>query len=552
MNFKKNQVDQKNIMYQSYSKLCSIMTGMGALKTFSYLTCLAGSFFVIIIIDYIQNLVNLCINVELDDVKKLIGKLLFFILAYMLISLVQQIFNRLLTVKGKGILWEKLYALLVHKEITFYENNETGDLVSQIQNDAQTVGEYIATGTVSIASYITVFLLNFGIMLSISVPITLITTALLILGFAATDILNRKVADSNKEAYELIAENTQFLLQTIRSFNIIKMLQREDYFIQKYRDLVRNRIYKKDKKISFYLACYLTAFTGVAFVLPVFVLTCCIYALSTGNLNIGQVLALYALAEQLNQPIIALSNTLNLRKSAIALSARLYAILFSENEIARKVPLKLEDTTEFFVSEFSYGDKEILRDKRLAIHKKEIVCIKGRSGIGKSTLAKLLSGLLIGKENAVCVDGIDINTVNRQELYSNILVATQDTRVIPGTIRENLLLGERYSEEELEEVIRTVQLTDFVRNEGMDAMLSESAGNISGGQCQRICIARMLLRKPKLLILDEPTSALDDGTAKRFVADVVIYAQKYDIKLLVISHRDDFDGYAGQIIELSA
>ena len=195
MNFKKKQVDQKNIMYQSYSKLCSIMTGMGALKTFSYLTCLAGSFFVIIIIDYIQNLVNLCINVELDGVKKLIGKLLFFILAYMVISLVQQIFNRLLTVKGKGILWEKLYALLVHKEITFYENNETGDLVSQIQNDAQTVGEYIATGTVSIASYITVFLLNFGIMLSISVPITLITTALLILGFAATDILNRKVAD---------------------------------------------------------------------------------------------------------------------------------------------------------------------------------------------------------------------------------------------------------------------------------------------------------------------------------------------------------------------
>ena len=529
-----------------------MMKGLGTLKTFSYLTCLVGSFFVIVIIDCIQNLVNLCINVELDNVKNLIGKLLIFILAYMLINLVQQISYRLLTVKGKGILWEKLYTLLVHKEITFYENNETGDLVSQIQNDAQTVGEYIATGTVSIVSHITVFLLNFGIMLSISVPITLITTALLILGFAATDILNRKVADSNKEAYELIAENTQFLLQTIRSFSVIKMLQREDYFIQKYRDLVRNHIYKKDKKISFYLACYLTAFTGVAFVLPVFVLTCCIYALSTGNLNIGQVLALYALAEQLNQPIIALSNTLNLRKSAIALSTRLYAILFSENEIARKVPLKLEDTTEFFVSEFSYGDKEILRDKRLAIHKKEIVCIKGRSGIGKSTLAKLLSGLLIGKENAVCVDGIDINTISRRELYTNILVATQDTCVISGTLRENLLLGEQYSEDELEEVIRTAQLTDFVRSEGMDAILSEGAANISGGQCQRICIARMLLRKPKLLILDEPTSALDDGTAEKFVRDIIAYARRYDMKLLVISHRDDFDRYAGQVIELVA
>lgn len=529
-----------------------MMAGMKVYKILDFLTCLIITFLVVSMIDSIQNLVNLCINIELDGVKKLIGKLLILILAYMLVSLVHQIFQRLLTVKGKGILWEKLYTLLVHKEIRFYENNETGDLVSQIQNDAQTVGEYIATGTVSIVSHIIVFLLNFGIMLSISVPITLITTALLILGFAATDILNRKVADSNKEAYELTAENTQFLLQTFQSFSIIKMLQREEYFVRKYRDLVRNHIYKKDKKISVYLACYLTAFTGVAFALPVFVLTCCIYALSKGNLNIGQVLALYALAEQLNQPIIALSNTLNLRKSAIALSTRLYAILFSENEIARETSLKLEDTTEFSVSEFSYGDKEILRDKRLAIHKKEIVCLKGRSGIGKSTLAKLLSGLLIGKENAVCVDGIDINTISRRELYSNILVAAQEPYIISGTLRENLLLGEEYSEGELEEVVSTVQLTDFVRNEGMDAMLSEGAGNISGGQCQRICIARMLLRKPKLLILDEPTSALDDGTAEKFVRDLIAYAQKYDIKLLVISHRDDFDGYAGQAIELAA
>lgn len=550
MNFRKDP-SGKNIMYQSYLKLCSMMSGMRVLKAFYFSTCLVCTFLVLAIIDFIQNLVNLCIGADIDSVKNLILKLFFLIFAYMLISVVNQVSHRILTVKGKGILWERLYTLLVHKETAFYENNETGDLVSQIQNDAQTVSEYIATGNVSIVRDITVFLLYFGIMLSISVPITLITTVLLVLGFAAADYLNRKVADSNKEAYELIAGNTQFLMQTIRTFSVIKMLQREEYFIQKYRDLVKNQIYKKDKKISVYLACYITAFMGVAFVLPIFVLICCIYALSTGNLNIGQVLALYALAEQLNQPIIALSNTLNLRKSAIALSVRLYAVLFSENEVTRTNPLKLKDTTEVRVSGFSYGEKEILRDMKLSIHRREIVCLKGRSGIGKSTLAKLLSGLLAGKENAVCLDGIDINTICRPDLYSNILLATQSSYIISGTIRENLLLGEQYSDAELEEVIRTVQLSDFVRSEGMDAMLSEGAGNISGGQCQRICIARMLLRKPKLLILDEPTSALDDDTAVQFAADIIVYAQKYDIKLLVISHREEFDRYAGQMIQLA-
>lgn len=547
---KKTQSSKSSVMYQSYLKLCSMMKGTNSLKLFNYLMCLIRTFLVITMISSIQELVNLCIGAELSLVKSLVWKLLALIVAYMLISLVYQLSFRFLTVKGKGILWEKLYALLMHKESSFYGTKESGDIVSLIHNDAKTVSEYIATGTLSIVSQASIFLLNFGIMLSISVPITLITTALLILSFVSTDVLNKKVADSNKEAYGLVAESTQFMLQSIQAFSVIKMLQREDYFIQKYKALVKNQIYQKDKKISIYLACYLTVFTGVAFVVPVLVLTCCIYAVSTGNLNVGQVLALYALTQQLNQPIVALSNSLNLRKSAIALSARLYAILFFENEAERTAEFALSDTTNVSISEFSYGEKEILRDVKFTINKNEVVCIKGRSGIGKSTIAKLLSRLLIGKENAVCVDGTDINTIRKEDLYSNILVATQHANIISGTLLENLLLGEQYSEEELQEVIDTVQLTEFVRKEGLDAIISEGAANISGGQCQRIGIARMLLRKPKLLILDEPTSALDDGTAEKFVVDMVAYAHKYDIKLLVISHRDDFDGVAGQVVRL--
>lgn len=548
----KDQHIQNKVMHQSYEKLCKMMAGMKVLKAFNYLTCLARTFLVIAIIENIQELVNLCIGLEVSLVKGLIWKLMVLILLYMVLSLIYQLSFRTLTIRGKGVLWEKLYGLLMHKEISFYSTKETGDIVSLVHNDAKTVSEYIATGTLSIVSQASIFLLELGIMLSINIPITLITTVLLIVSFVSTDFLNKKVAESNKEAYGLVAESTQFMLQSIQSFSVIKMLRREEYFIQNYSKHIKSRIYKKDKKISTYLACYLTVFTGTAFAVPVFVLACCIYASSVGALNIGQVLALYALSQQLNQPIVALSNSFNLRKSAIALSARLYAILFSENEAERNTALNLADSTNFSISEFSYGDKEILKDVKLTMNKKDVVCIKGKSGIGKSTIGKLLCRLLVGKKDAICVDGIDINTVATEDLYSNILLATQNSHIISGTLLENLLLGENYSKEEIQEVIDTVQLTEFVASKGMEAIISEGAGNISGGQCQRICIARMLLRKPKLLVLDEPTSALDDNTADRFVESIIAYANKYNIKLLVISHRDDFDRYANQLIQLGA
>lgn len=549
---KKQQLSKNSVMYQSYAKLGTMMKGMNGLKFLNYLTCIIRTILIISIISSIQELINVCMSADLSMIKQLIGEIFIFIAAYMAISLVYQLSFRFLTVKGKGVVWEKLFSILMKKEAAFYSNRETGDIVSLIHNDAKTVSEYIATGNLSIVSQVSIFLLFFSMMLSISVPITIITTVLLAISFVSTDFMNKKVAESNKEAYALVSESTQFMLQGIQAFPVVKMLQREEYFIRKYRELVKNKIYRKDKKISLYLACYLTTFTGVAFVVPVFVLTCCIHAVAEGNLNIGQVLALYALTQQLNQPIIALSNSLNLRKSAIALSARLYAVLFSDNEIERNKPLKFTASTKVTITEFAYGEKEILRDVEFVINKEEVVCIKGRSGIGKSTIGKLLTRLLAGKENTVRIDGIDINTVCTQDLYSNILLATQDSHIISGTLQENLCLGEAYEEKELWAVLEAVQMTEFAEQEGLGAILSEGAGNISGGQCQRICIARMLLRKPKLLILDEPTSALDDNTAGMFVAEVVAYARKYNIKLLVISHREDFDKYASREIELGA
>ena len=549
---KKQQLSKNSVMYQSYAKLGTMMKGMNGLKFLNYLTCIIRTILIISIISSIQELINVCMSADLSMIKQLIGEIFIFIAAYMVISLVYQLSFRFLTVKGKGIVWEKLFSLLMKKEAAFYSNRETGDIVSLIHNDVKTVSEYVATGNLSIASHVSIFLLFFSMMLSISIPITIITTFLLVISFVSTDFMNKKVAESNKEAYALVSESTQFMLQGIQAFPVLKMLQREEYFIRKYRELVKNKIYRKDKKISLYLACYLTVFTGVAFVVPVFVLTCCIYAVAEGILNIGQVLALYALTQQLNQPIIALSNSLNLRKSAIALSARLYAVLFSDNEMERNKPLKFTASTKVSITEFAYGEKEILRDVEFVVNKEEVVCIKGRSGIGKSTIGKLLTRLLVGKENTVRVDGMDINTVCTQDLYSNILLATQDSHILSGTLQENLCLGEDYEEKELWEVLETVQMTEFAEKEGLDTILSEGAGNISGGQCQRICIARMLLRKPELLILDEPTSALDDNTAGKFVAEVVAYARKYNIKLLVISNREDFDKYASRVIELGA
>ena len=158
-----------------------------------------------------------------------------------------------------------------------------------------------------------------------------------------------------------------------------------------------------------------------------------------------------------------------------------------------------------------------LRDINLAIDDGEFVYIIGPTGSGKSTLIKLINGLLTPTSGKVLIDGKDISKIDLRTYRKHLAVVPQTSILFSGTIRDNITYGcENVSEEELQKVIKAANLSDLIASlpKGLDTMVGEHGGKLSGGQRQRISIARALIRDPKVIVLDEATSALDSISEK--------------------------------------
>ena len=136
------------------------------------------------------------------------------------------------------------------------------------------------------------------------------------------------------------------------------------------------------------------------------------------------------------------------------------------------------------------------------------------------------------------------------DYYKHVLQVEQNTVLFEGTLEENLCLGDHYTKEEIEEVIKVCNLEEFFSDRGFNYMISENGKNISGGEKQRIGLARILLRKPEVLILDEVTSALNEEIRETLVEKIVGYKKKYGMTMVVISHNDDFEPYRNKCYQI--
>ena len=215
--------------------------------------------------------------------------------------------------------------------------------------------------------------------------------------------------------------------------------------------------------------------------------------------------------------------------------------------------LKDFNNLEFNCENFSYDDNEkvVLKNLKFTLNKGDLLCIKGRTGVGKSTIASLLMRFLTLKNGTIKINGNNIETYTSDSFYKHFNMVNQSPYIFEDNIFNNIALGEKYSEEELDEVIKVAQLKDFIDEYGAEHELNEDANNISGGQRQRIGLARILIRKPQFLLLDEPTSALDENTALNLVNSLKDFAKKYGITIVVITHSSIFEEHATQLLDLN-
>lgn len=308
--------------------------------------------------------------------------------------------------------------------------------------------------------------------------------------------------------------------ENLSGIRVVKNFVREDHEIEKF-DTISGTIYKDFSLAERILALNSPLMQGCVYACMIFVSWLGAKQIVIGNMSTGNLMSFFTYIMQILSSLMMLSMVFVMITMSCASAERIVEVLDEESDITNcdnPVYEVKDGSVEFTDVSFSYAkrpDKTVLDDIDLIIPSGQTVGIIGGTGSSKSSLVQLIPRLYDVTGGCVKVGGIDVRNYDLQTLRHNVAMVLQKNTLFSGTIKENLRWGNPdATDEELVHACRLAQADDFISTfpDGYDTYIEQGGTNVSGGQKQRLCIARAILRKPKILILDDSTSAVDTKT----------------------------------------
>ena len=417
----------------------------------------------------------------------------------------------------------RTFAHIQSLPLSFFSQSNTGDLISRVTNDTQTVRMIIGNSVASLLKdpITIVFLL---ILLLLQQPmLTLYSVIVLPLCIVPITIYGRKVRRSARHMQTHASELSTLMHESFTGNRIVKAYNLENAVLDQFRQITGKFVNHSMRVVrANELPSAITEFLGAVGVSMILFIATRSDTTTFGDFAafVGSVFMMYA-------PVKSLTRLHNQLHQAQAASARVFELLATESTIPEpKSPLPLNAAHADIVFEnvdFKYGEKPILRDVNLSIKAGQLVALVGSTGSGKTTVTNLLLRFYDPQRGAVKIGGTDIRNVLTTDLRRQIALVTQETILFHDTIRKNIALGRpEATPAEVEAAARAANAHDFImqRPEGYDAIVGEKGMNVSGGQRQRIAIARAILKNAPILVLDEATSALDSQTERMVQAEL--------------------------------
>lgn len=460
-------------------------------------------------------------NVDFPALKKIIVKIIAVIAITAIAQWLMNLCTNKLTYNTVRDIRLNAFAKLEKVPISYVDNSPQGDLISRIVTDIDLISDGLLMGFTQLFSGVITILATIGFMISINFKIALIVILITPLSFFVASFVAKRTFNMFQAQSIKRGEMTSHINEMITGQKIVKAYCHENESKKKFEKI------NKELETVGVKALFFSAITNPAtrFVNGLVYSGVGIFgAVSaiSGHISVGQLSAFLTYANQYTKPFNEISSVITELQSAFASAKRVFEIIEADEEQSDNELYTLEKadgTLSLNDVSFSYTpDKPLIENLNLKVSKGERIAIVGPTGCGKTTLINLLMRFYDVTDGNIKISGNNIKEITRHSLRRSFGMVLQETWLSKGTIKDNIAFGKPdASYEEIVEAAKNAHAHSFIQRlpKGYDTVVSDDSENISSGQKQLLCIARVMLTLPPMLILDEATSNIDTRTEKK-------------------------------------
>ena len=403
--------------------------------------------------------------------------------------------------------------------LKFIDGHSHGDIVSRVIADVDQLADGLLMGFTQFFTGIITILGTLLFMFSINVWIALLVVVLTPLSLLIARFITSRTYSMFSKQSEIRGEETSYIDEILDGEKVVKAFGYEEEVIKNF-DEINNRLDSASLKAVFYSSLTNPSTRMVNNLVYAGVILIGAFSAISGNLSVGQLTCFLSYATQYTKPFNEITGVLTELQNAFACAARIFELIEEPAEVAEiENAVVLSDAkgeVEIRNVDFSYVEgKELIKNLNVKVKKGQKVAIVGPTGCGKTTLINLLMRFYDVNAGEILIDGHDIRTLTRKSLRDSFGMVLQETWIKNGTIRENIIMGkEDATEEEIIKAAKEAHSYEFIKRmpQGFDTVISEENSGLSQGQKQLLCITRIMLSMPPMLILDEATSSIDTRT----------------------------------------
>lgn len=407
---------------------------------------------------------------------------------------------------------------------SYIDGHSHGDMVSRIIADVDTFADGLLMGFTQLFTGLATIIGTLLFMISINIKITLVVVILTPISLFVASFIAKKTYSMFQLQSKTRGEQTALIEEMIGNQKVVQAFNHEDEALEEF-DEINNRLQKYSLRATFFssLVNPSTRFVNSLVYAAVGIAGALAVILKGGAFTVGNLSCFLSYANQYTKPFNEISGVVTELQNALACAARIFELIEEPAEVADDadayVLKEADGTVDIEDVYFSYvPDQHLIEDFNLHVKPGQRIAIVGPTGCGKTTLINLLMRFYDTNSGRIKVSGHDIMHMTRQSLRANYGMVLQETWLKKGTIRDNICMGKPdATEEEMIAAAKASHAHSFIKRlpHGYDTLISEDGGNLSQGQKQLLCITRVMLCLPPMLILDEATSSIDTRTEIR-------------------------------------